>query len=68
MKNATPAQMRTGLRIHAIAFMLSMLLMLVINLLTGSPYWAAWVLLGWGVGLLSHWLGVRRHLTQNVPA
>lgn len=62
MKNATPAQKRMGLRVHAIVFVSSMALMLVINLMTGAPYWVVWVLLGWGVGLLSHWLGVRRHL------
>jgi hypothetical protein len=66
MKSTT--QMRTGLRIHSMTFVASMLLMLVINLLTGAPYWAAWVLLGWGVGLLSHWLAVRGHLARNVPA
>lgn len=62
MKTATPAQLKTGLRIHAIAFSASMALMFVINLWTGPPYWVAWVLLAWGVGLLSHWLAVRRHL------
>ena len=66
MKNATPAQMRIGLRIHAIVFVASMVLMLLVNLLTGSPYWVAWVLAGWGVGLLSHWLGVRSHLARDV--
>jgi hypothetical protein len=45
MKNATPAQMRRGLRIHAIAF--------------------AWVFVGWGAGLLSHWLAVRGHLARD---
>jgi hypothetical protein len=62
MKNATPAQMKIGLRIHAIAFVSSMALISVINLLTGAPYWIVWVLLGWGAGLLSHWLAVRSHL------
>jgi 2TM domain len=62
MKNATAAQMRIGLRIHAIAFVASMAVMVVINVLTGAPYWVVWVLLGWGVGILSHWLAVRRHL------
>jgi uncharacterized membrane protein len=66
MKNATLEQMRTGLRIHAIAFVSSMVLMLVINLLTGEPNWIVWVLLGWGVGLLSHWLAVRSHLVRNL--
>jgi hypothetical protein len=62
MKHATPEQMRIGLRIHAIAFLVLMVLMVVINALVGRPYWVAWVFLGWGVGLLSHWLAVRGHL------
>lgn len=65
MKNATPAQMRIGLRIHAIVFALSMVLMLIINLLTGAPYWVVWVLLGWGIGMLSHRLSVRSRLARN---
>jgi hypothetical protein len=66
MKNATPAQMRIGLRVHAIVFVLSMLLMLVINVVTGAPYWVVWVLLAWGIGMLSHWLAVRGQLARNV--
>ena len=66
MKNATPAQKRIGLRIHAIVFASSMVVMLIINLLTGAPYWVVWVLLAWGVGILSHWLAVRSHLARNV--
>ena len=68
MKNATPEQMRIGLRIHAIVFAASMVLMLVINLLTGAPYWVVWPLLAWGVGMLSHWLAVRSHLARHVRA
>ena len=68
MKNATPAQMRTGLRIHAITFVASMAVMVVVNVFVGAPYWVLWVLLGWGVGILSHWLAVRSHLTRTVGA
>ena len=35
-----------------------MVLLVAINLLTGSPYWVLWVLLGWGTGILSHWFEV----------
>ena len=66
MKNATPAQMRIGLRIHAMVFLASMVLMVIINVLTGAPYWVGWVLLGWGIGMLSHWLAVRSRLAGKV--
>ena len=68
MKNATPEQMRVGLRIHAIVFASCIVLMVIINLLTGPPYWVVWALPAWGVGLLSHWLAVRSHLSRNVGA
>jgi hypothetical protein len=59
MKNASPEQMQLGFRIHAIAFVVILVALLIINLWIGSPYWVQWVLLGWGIGLISHWLSVR---------
>jgi hypothetical protein len=35
-----------------------MVVMLILNLWIGPPYWVLWVLLGWGAGLLSHWFFV----------
>jgi hypothetical protein len=58
MKQGTPAEKKLGFRIHAIAFVLSIALLLVINLLTGPPYWVLWVVLGWGIGLFCHWFFV----------
>lgn len=55
MKHASLSERKLGFRIHAIVFVLVMALLVVINLLTGSPYWVLWVLLGWGIGLLAHW-------------
>lgn len=66
MKNVSVAQKRRGLRIHAIAFVPSMLLLSIINLWTGEPYWIVWVLLAWGTGLLAHWLAVRYHAARTV--
>ena len=65
MKTLDPAGKRLGFQIHALVFVLAMLLQVAINVWTGPPYWALWVLLGWGIGLLSHWWfvlgpGVRR--------
>ena len=61
-----------GVHIHAIAFVLTMLLLVAIDVWTGSPYWVQWVLPGWGLGLLSHWWfvlgpGVRREGVLESP-
>lgn len=64
MKNASLSEMKLGLRIHAIVFAVCMPLVFLINLLTGAPYWALWVLLGWGSGLLIHWWAVWRHASK----
>ncbi len=58
MKHLTPAEQKLGFRIHAMVFVPSIIVLLVINLLTGWPYWSLWVLLGWGVGLFCHWFFV----------
>jgi hypothetical protein len=55
MKQLTQSERRLGFRIHAIAAIGGMALLLIINLWTGSPYWIVWVLPAWGIGLLSHW-------------
>ncbi len=55
MKNMTEPQKRLGFKIHAIVLVPTMLVLAVINVATGSPYWVLWVLLGWGIGLLMHW-------------
>ena len=55
MKQLSDSEKRRGFRIHAVVFALTMLLLIVINVATGPPYWALWVLPGWSIGLLSHW-------------
>jgi hypothetical protein len=62
MKNLNPRQSRRGLRIHAICFLIVLPLLVVLNLWIGHPWWVQWVVLGWGVGLVSHWLSVRKML------
>lgn len=51
----SPSEIALGLRIHAIVFVVVMIGLIVLNLLLGQPYWFWWVLLGWGIGLASHW-------------
>jgi len=54
----TKPHKQLGFRIHAIVFILTIALLLAINALTGAPYWVQWVVLGWGIGLFSHWFFV----------
>ena len=68
MKNLSEAQNRFGFHVHAFAAVMTMVLLVAINLWKGQPYWALWVLLGWGMALLSHWWfvmgpGARRSTT-----
>lgn len=48
------ATRKLGFRIHAFIFVIAMIAQGILNLLTGPPWWALWVLLGWGIGLLMH--------------
>lgn len=59
MRHATFAQKQLGLRIHAMAFVVGIIASFMVNFFVGPPYWAFWVLLGWGIGLLSHFLCLR---------
>ena len=55
MHSLTLPQQKRGFNIHAFVFVVTMVLLVAINLWKGAPYWVLWVLLGWGIGLLSHW-------------
>ena len=55
----TPSSTLMGLRIHAIVFAAVIPIEFIVNYFTGPPWWAVWVLLGWGIGLLSHWYFTR---------
>lgn len=55
MKHLSDHEKRLGFRIHGMAFVATMLLLVAINLWTGRPYWVVWVAPGWTAGLLCHW-------------
>ena len=55
MQQSPLSERRKSFRTHAIVFVAVMALLLIINLWTGGYFWVQWVLLGWGIGLLSHW-------------
>ena len=44
--------------IHLTVFVIIMILLGAINLSTTSYPWVIWPALGWGLGLLGHWLHV----------
>ncbi len=47
-----------GFYIHLVVFVCVMSGLLVINLATGSDWWVQWPLLGWGIGVIGHAIGV----------
>ncbi|SEQ62459.1 2TM domain-containing protein [Devosia sp. YR412] len=55
MQDLPLSERRKSFRTHAIVFVAVMVVLLIINLWTGGYFWVQWVLLGWGIGLLSHW-------------
>ena len=55
MKHLSLSQRKRGFNIHAFAFVVTVAGLLALNLWKGEPYWIVWVLLGGGIGLLSHW-------------
>jgi hypothetical protein len=40
--------------IHLLVFVLVLAGLLLINLITGEPWWVQWVFAGWGIGVLAH--------------
>ena len=44
--------------VHLFVFVAVLLLLAIINAATGGPWWVLWVLFGWGIGVLAHWLFV----------
>ena len=47
-----------GFYIHALAFVLVNVALLGVNALVGGVWWFYWPLIGWGIGLGAHALGV----------
>lgn len=52
MKLVSRSDMKLGFHIHVFGFVVTMVLLAAINIWKGPPYW---VLLGWGLGILTHW-------------
>lgn len=60
--NDDAAYRRARARVHQLrgfytnlaAYVFVNLVLLVINLIVGRPWWFYWVLIGWGIGLAAH--------------
>ena len=46
---------RRGFQIHAFVYVVCIVVMTVLNLYFGVPYWFVWPLLGWTIGVVAHW-------------
>jgi hypothetical protein len=57
-----------GFYIHLSVFVLVLAGLLIINSLTGGPWWAVWVFLGWGLGVLAHALALWARGSRSVAA
>lgn len=58
-KAAERVEELTGFYVHATIFAIINLLLILINFtITDDIIWAHWVLLGWGLGLAAHAVGV----------
>lgn len=56
MKDLTTVEKQRGFRIHLIVFVAVMAGLIVLNLVLGAPYWFQWPLLGWGIGIIAHYI------------
>ena len=52
-----------GFYIHLLVFLLVVAGLVVINWLTGGPWWALAVFLAWGIGVLAHGLAATGRLS-----
>jgi 2TM domain-containing protein len=57
-----------GFYIHLIVCVLVVAGLLIINSLTGGPWWVAWVFLGWGLGVLAHGLALLARRSRGLAA
>lgn len=55
-----------GFYIHLFVFVLVVAGLVVINWLTGGPWWALGVFLGWGIGVLAHGFAVMGHRSKSL--
>ena len=57
-----------GFYVHLIVFALVIAGLLIINSLTGGPWWVALVFFGWGLGVLAHGLALVARRSRAIAA
>lgn len=66
-KAAQKVEAITGFYIHFAAFALVMLVLFLVNLLaTPDVWWVQWPLLGWGIGVVIHYMAVFSSMPQFI--
>jgi fatty acid desaturase len=55
-----------GFYIHLLVFVLVVAGLVIINALTGGPWWALAVFLAWGIGVLAHGIAVMGRRSQSL--
>ncbi|MDX2204749.1 MAG: 2TM domain-containing protein [Hyphomicrobiaceae bacterium] len=59
IKAARRVEEITVFYVHAAVYVIINLLLVIINVtITDDVWWAHWVILGWGLGLVAHWASV----------
>lgn len=46
---------KVGLKYHLYSYIVVNFLLLIVDLMTPGPWWFQWSVLGWGIGLFSHY-------------
>jgi len=57
-----------GFYIHLAVFALVLAGLLILNSLTGGPWWVVWVFLGWGAGVLAHGVALSTRGSRAIAA
>jgi hypothetical protein len=53
---AERVQAMTAFYAHLAVFVVVIAILLIVNMTVSSVWWVQWVLLGWGAGLIGHYL------------
>ena len=55
-----------GTYIHLVIFTVVILGLALINVSSGGPWWAVWIVAGWGIGVLADAMAVFGHISKKI--